>query len=84
MENFINYKYKSHKLDSTLNKIINSKKPNIILDVVYRHPTIDLNEFNYKYLDKLLDNISKEKKITFITGHFKIDLLKYDNHTPNK
>ena len=84
MENFTNNKYKSHKLESTLNKIINSKKSNIILCVVHRHPTMDLNEFNYKYVDKLLDNISKEKKTTFITTHFKVDLLKYDSHTPNK
>ena len=38
--------------------MINKKKSNIILGVIYRHPTMDLNEFNDKCVNKLLDNIS--------------------------
>ena len=49
--------YKSHELESTFIEIINSKKSNVILGVVYRHSTMDLNEFNDKYVNKLLDNI---------------------------
>ena len=39
--------YKSHEL--TLIEITIPKKSNIILGVVYRYTTMDLNEFNDKY-----------------------------------
>ena len=60
--------YKSHELESTFVEIINPKKSNIILGVIYRHPTMDLNEFNDKYVNKLLDNIAKENKTIFYSG----------------
>ena len=73
--------YKTCELESTFTKIINPKKSNIILSVVYQHPAMDLNEFNDKYVNKLLDNITKENKTTFLLGVFNIDLLKYDSQT---
>ena len=59
--------YTSHELESTFIEIINPKKSNIVLGVVYRHPTRDLNEFNDKYLNKLLANIAKENKTILFT-----------------
>ena len=41
---------------------------------------MDLNEFNDKYVNKLLDNI-KQNKTTFLLEDFNIDLLKYDSRT---
>ena len=73
--------YKPHELQST---VINSqpKKSNIILGIIYRHSTMDLNQFNNKYVNKLLENnISMDNK-TFLLGDFNIDLLKYESHTP--
>ena len=52
--------YKSHELESTYTEIINLKKLNIIIVVVYRYSVIDLNEFNYEYVNKFLDQIAKE------------------------
>ena len=74
--------YKSHELESTFIKIIKSKKLNKVLGVLYRHPTIDANEFNNKHVNELLDNIAKENKTISLLGNFNIDLLKYDSHTP--
>ena len=74
--------YKSHELESTSIKIIKSKKLDKVLGVLYRHPTIDANEFNNKYVNELLDNIAKENKTISLLGKFNIDLLKYDSHTP--
>ena len=37
------------------------KKSNIIVGVI-RHPSIEFTNFNPNYLNKLLDNISKEQK----------------------
>ena len=34
-------------LESTFIEITNPSKTNIIVSCIYRHPTMDLNEFNY-------------------------------------
>ena len=73
--------YKTHELESTFIEIVNPKKSNIILGVVYRHRAMNLNEFNDKYVNKLLDNIKKENKTTFLLRDVNKDLLKYESHT---
>ena len=47
---------------------------------IYRHPAIDLNEFNYYYLNPLLEKLAKEKKTAFLLGDFNVDLLKDELH----
>ena len=51
--------YKKNELESTFIEIVNPKKSNIIVGVIYRHPSMDLTDFNCNYLNKLLENISK-------------------------
>ena len=55
--------YKKNKLGSTFMEIVNPKKSNIIVGVIYRYPSMDLADFNSNYLNKLLENISKRTKI---------------------
>ena len=62
--------YKKNGLESTFVEIINLKKSNIIVGVIYRHPFMDLTDFNINYLNKLLENISKEQKSIFLFGDF--------------
>ena len=38
--------YKKFELESIFVEIINSKKSNIIVDTIYRHPKMDVTEFN--------------------------------------
>ena len=52
--------YKKNELESTFIEIANSRKSNIIVGVIYRHPSLDLTDFNCNYSNKLLENISKE------------------------
>ena len=52
--------YKKNELESTFIEIVNPRKSNIIVGVIYRHPSMDLTDFNCNYLNKLLENISKE------------------------
>ena len=40
------------------------------MGVIYRHPSMDLTDFNYNYLNQLIENISKEKKTIFLLGDF--------------
>ena len=49
-----------NELESTFIESANPKKANIIVGVIYRHPSMDLTDFNCSYLNKLLENISKE------------------------
>ena len=36
---------------------------------------MDLTGFNYNYLNKLLENVSKEQKSMFLLGDFNVNLL---------
>ena len=48
--------------ESTFIEILNPKKTNVIVGCIYRHPHMDLNEFNDYYVYNLLDKLSKENK----------------------
>ena len=72
--------YKKIELESTFIEIVNPRKSNIIVGVIYRHPSMDLNDFNCNYLSKLLENISKEQKSVFLLGDFNVNLLNYNEH----
>ena len=41
---------------------------------------MDLTDFNCNYLNKLLENISKEQKSVFLLGGFNVNLLNYNEH----
>ena len=41
---------------------------------------MDLTAFNCNYLNKLLENISKEQKSIFLLGDFNVNLLNYNEH----
>ena len=45
--------YKKSELESTFIQIVNPRKSNIIVGVIYRHPSMDLNDSNCNYLNKL-------------------------------
>ena len=63
--NYLNI-YKKNELESTFIEIVNPKKANIIVGVIYRHPSVDLIDFNCSYLNKLIENIFKEQKSIFL------------------
>ena len=72
--------HKTAELESTFIELINDKKSNVFIGVIYRHPNMELDEFNDIYLNPLLDKISKESKSIFLLGDFNVDLLKDDHH----
>ena len=67
-------------MESTFIEITNPKRSNIIVGVIYRHPSMDLTDFDCNYLNKLLENISKEQKSIFLIGNFNVNLLNYNEH----
>ena len=68
-------------MESTFIEIVNPRKSNIIVRVIYIHPSMDLAHFTCNYLNKLLENISnKEQKYVFLPGDFNVNLLNYNEH----
>ena len=57
--------YKKKYLESTrFLEITNPTKTNIIVSLIYRHPTMDLNEPNCYYLNPVLEDEPKNKKVS--------------------
>lgn len=72
--------YKPEKLESTFIEIINPNHKNLLIGCIYRHPSMDLAEFNSEFLKPFLHKFEKEKKRKYILGDFNVDLLKIDNN----
>ena len=79
----MNYKLRKNlqiykpKLKSTFIEVVQNKE-RIIIGCLYRHPSVELSEFNNHYLSNLLGNLSHENKTVVLLGDFNADLLKYD------
>ena len=71
--------YKSKILESTFIEIINTNNKNIVVDCVYRHPSMDANEFNEHYLSIFNEKcLLKKNKEIILMGNFNINLLRYN------
>ena len=75
-----NILYKSKQLESTFVEIVNPGKKNIIVGCVYKHPVMDINEFNINYVEPLLQKIMREDKKIFLMVDFNIELLKINDN----
>ena len=73
---------KKFELESTFIEIINPRKSNIIVGVIYKHPKMDVTDFNNNFLNNLLKKINQEQKKVFLLGDFNIDLMHYNEHKP--
>ena len=82
--NHLSYKCRNdlniYKTNEIYFEIVNPKKSNIIVGVIYRHPSMDLTDFNCSYLNKPLENVSKEQKYIFLLGDFNVNLLGHNEH----
>ena len=58
-------------------EIVNNRKSNSIVGIIYRHPSMCENRFNDIHLRNLIHKINNEKnKDIFIAGDFNFDLIK--------
>ena len=74
--------YKSFEIESIFIEICNRKKSNIIIGSIYKHPDMNINESNFKYLNEFLDKSSKDNKSAFLLGNLNINCLNYHIHLP--
>ena len=72
--------YKKNELESTFIEIVNPKMSNIIKEGIYRHPSMNLADFNRSYLNRLLENIFKEQKSIFQHGDINVSLVNYNEY----
>ena len=87
LRNHLSYKtkndlkiYKSFELEFKFIEICNPKNTIIIIGCIYKHPNMNIKEFNDDYLTELLEKLSKENKTIFLLGDFNVNLLYYDIH----
>ena len=69
--------YKPKQLESTFTGFAQNKE-RITIGFLYRHPSMELSEFNSRCFLNLLDSLSDENKTVVFLGDFNPDLLKYD------
>ena len=62
--------------------MINPQKSNIIIGSIYRHPSMDLDDFNKNFLNKLFEKVSTEQKSVYLLGVFNVNLLNCNDHPP--
>ena len=72
--------YEKNELKSSFIEIINPKISNIIVRVIYRHPSMNLTDLNSNYLIKLSRNIFKVQKYIFLLKDFNVNLFSYIKH----
>ena len=71
--------HESKKLESTFIEVNLSRKSNLIIGRVYRHPCMRIFTFNNHYLNPLLEKLSKDaNKTVVLLGDFNINLLNFD------
>ena len=68
------------ELESTFIEIVNLKKLNIIVGIIYRNSSMGLTDFNICCLNKLLENASEEQISVFRLGDFNVDLFNFNEH----
>ena len=71
--------YKLNQLESTFIQVI-QKKGTCIVGCTYRHPSMEISDFNMYYLSNLTETLSSENKKTVLLGDFNADLLNYDSN----
>ena len=73
--------YTSKKLESVFVEIIHPQATNTIVGSVYRHPSLDADDFNEFELRPFIQKLSKHSnKEIFIAGDFNFDLLNTSTH----
>ena len=69
--------YVSKMLESTFIEINNKGKKNIIIGCLYKHPSMDIDDFNSLF-ETTIEKISSENKDFYLLGDFNLDLLKIE------
>ena len=70
--------YKSCELESVFVEVIKEGKKNKIYACIYRHPSMEIDDFNQNFFEQIIKELIHDNKITYLLGDFNIDLLKLE------
>ena len=71
---------RSKMLESVFIEIINLNAKNLIVGCIYRHPCMELSEFNNDFFTYLCEKLLRERnKDIVLMGNFNVDFLKYED-----
>ena len=74
----------NNDIESLFIEVTNMKSSSrrvIVVGVIYRPPDQDINEFSIT-MSTFLDKLKSEKKGTYLSGDYTINLLNTDKHVP--
>ena len=71
--------YKSCELESVFVEVINEGKKNKIFGCIYRHPSMEIEDFNKNFFEQFIEKLSSENKIAYLLGDYNIDLLNIES-----
>ena len=59
------------------------RKKNIIVECIYEHPKLPIEEFHYQFFSPILEKFSFKSKNIYLLGDFNVNLLNFesDRHT---
>ena len=72
--------YKINELKPTFIERINSTKKNALVDCIFRHPSMNQDEFDKFYPNTLLKKLARGNRTIFLLGVFNLKLLDYEEH----
>ena len=70
--------YNSCELESVFVEVIKEGKKNKIYACIYRHPSMEIDDFNQNFFEQIIKELIHDNKITYLLGDFNIDLLKLE------
>ena len=71
--------FSSKSLESIFIEIFHKHRKNILVGCIYKHPHMDVGEFNSLYISPFLSKVSLENKNLILLGDFNINLLQSDS-----
>ena len=87
----INYKtrddlkiYKKKLLESKFIEVLSGSNKNTIVGCIYKHRGLTTQEFNFDFLQPLIDKLATENKNIVFLGDFNVDLLHYESNNPTR
>ena len=60
-------------------EVCRTKRNNLIVEVIYRQPDSDVNDF-VKHVNSFLTKVNKENKVYYVMEDFTLNLMNYQSH----
>ena len=65
-------------------EVLSESNKNTVAGCIYKHPGLTTQNFNFDYLQPLIDKLSIENKNIILLGGFNVDLLHYESNNSTR